>query len=118
MPIAVLIVDDDPAFRETSSELLRRQGLHVAGQAEDAAAARRLAALNEVDAALVDVHLPDGNGVALAGELTDRHPGLRILLTSSDPSAADLIEVRESGAAGFVAKTDLAATDLSGLFSP
>jgi CheY-like chemotaxis protein len=58
------------------------------------------------DAVLLDVHLPDGNGTALADELVAGPLGIRVLLTSSDTA------VPPSGV-GFVAKTDLVATDLS-----
>jgi DNA-binding NarL/FixJ family response regulator len=116
MAIGVLIIDDDPRFREAASQLLKRQGLEVAGQAGNIQTARRLIADDGVEAALIDIHLPDGNGADLAGELNAQRPGLRVLLTSSDADVADADQVAESGAIGFVAKTALAQADLSGLF--
>jgi len=59
------------------------------------------------DAVLCDVNLPDGNGLALAGELRP----LRVLLTSSDADAAPR-RLLARAKAGFVAKPDFLVTDL------
>jgi DNA-binding NarL/FixJ family response regulator len=103
----ILIVDDDPAFRSLARRTLRAEGLIVVGEAESVAAA--IAAAHELrpDAVLVDVGLPDGDGVALARELTALPWRPRVVLTSTDPEAASPDEVRASGAGAFVAKDDL-----------
>lgn len=71
-------------------------------------AAANAAALDlRPDAALVDVGLPDGDGIALARELSDLPWRVRIVLTSTDPDAASADDVRRSGACLFVPKADL-----------
>jgi DNA-binding NarL/FixJ family response regulator len=60
---------------------------------------------------LLDVNLPDGNGLAFLAAQQDACP--RVLLTSTDPDAASAHAVQRSGAAGFVAKTELLVTDLT-----
>jgi CheY-like chemotaxis protein len=70
MARSVLIVDDDSAFRELAERILADAGLKVVGQADSAAAAISAAKAMKPHAALVDVDLPDRNGIALAQELT------------------------------------------------
>jgi DNA-binding NarL/FixJ family response regulator len=113
MPARVLIIDDDAAFRATVGVLLARRGLLVVGEAGSLAEARAAVAAIRPNAVLLDVNLPDGNGIDLARELCANGAGLRVLLTSSDASVAPPSEIRSSGAAGFVSKTDLATTDLA-----
>jgi two-component system nitrate/nitrite response regulator NarL len=105
--LSILVVDDDPAFRRVAGHMLAAVGLVVvgeAGTAEDAAAA---ACELRPDAALVDVGLPDEDGVTLACKLARLPEPPRVLLTSTDPQAATPNDVRASGATGFVAKEDL-----------
>jgi DNA-binding NarL/FixJ family response regulator len=58
------------------------------------------------DAVLVDVNLPDRDGLSLAAGLT-AGGGPRVLLTSADAGATTARLVRGSGAAGFVPKAEL-----------
>ena len=107
MATTVLLVDDDPAFRAIARRMLTSAGLRVIGEAGTVAAARAAAVDLRPDTALVDVSLPDGNGVMLARVLTELpwHP--RVLLTSTNPDAAPPNDVRQSGAHGFVPKSEL-----------
>jgi hypothetical protein len=56
---------------------------------------------------LVDVELPDGDGVALTRELVALAWGPRVLLTSIDGDVTTVGEARRAGARGFVVKTEL-----------
>lgn len=112
--LRILVIDDDPVFRRSVRRVLGDAALDVVAEAGDAAAAREHAAQARPDAVLVDVHLPDGDGVSLARELMAAWPGLRVVLTSSDASAAATAAAIED--ARFVAKADLALTDLAACF--
>lgn len=106
MKNSVLVIDDDVAFRGLARRMLADCGLTVVGEAgtaaEGSAAAMRLRPV----AALVDVMLPDGDGVALATELAGLPWAPRVLLTSSAADLAD-VEVDRSGAVGFLPKQEL-----------
>src|SRR5829696_5155326 len=111
--IRVLIVDDDIVFRDAIAAVLIERGYDVAatvGSLSDA-----LAALETLDpdAVLLDIHLPDGNGLSFVESLPGDGRRPRVLLTSSDAHAAPARLVKRSRAAGFVAKTDLLTEDLS-----
>jgi CheY-like chemotaxis protein len=83
----VLIVDDDPAFRSLAERILTDAGVYVAASAEDAATALTAAHALKPDAVLVDVGLPDRDGIDLARELVALPWRPRVLLTSTDRDA-------------------------------
>ncbi|HTX09972.1 MAG TPA: response regulator [Solirubrobacteraceae bacterium] len=110
--VRVLIVDDTTCCRQTVCELLERRGYEVAGEAAGVDAALRMAESIQPDAALLDVHLPDGNGFELAERLTRSHPGMAVLLTSADFDEHFYARADASGARGFVPKSQLAQVKL------
>jgi len=114
---SVLIVDDDPAFRALAGRLLSDCGFAVVGEADSIAAALETARRVRPSAALVDVGLPDGDGFALARELTALPWQPRVVLTSMHPNAGSSAEVRRSGALAFVHKGDLPRAPLMRWFS-
>ena len=104
-PIAVLIVDDHPVVRRGLRVLLEVQdGIEVAGEAGDGAAALALAAEHAPDVILLDLKLPGMDGIAVLDELKARDSAARVLVLTSatDPASASLA-VR-SGAAGVLYK--------------
>jgi len=103
----ILVVDDDPRFRQSVRRLLVARGLDVVGEADSAAAAAAAALDLKPDAVLIDVGLSDDDGVSLAARLTTLPWSPRVLLTSTDPEAVGEDDVRRSGALGFLPKLDL-----------
>jgi DNA-binding NarL/FixJ family response regulator len=104
---SVLVVDDDPAFRRLAHRMLAAVGLAVTGEAATAAAAIAAAGALRPDAVLVDVGLPDGDGILLARQLATLPWRPRVVLTSSDADAATPRDVHSSGAEAFVPKDQL-----------
>jgi CheY-like chemotaxis protein len=115
MPASVLVVDDDPVFRDLARDVLAAEGLIVVGEAESLETALAIARALRPDAALVDIELPDGDGLTLAQRLSALAWRPRIVLTSTDPDAASPEDVRRSGAEAFVAKHELPNTPLKQL---
>jgi two-component system, response regulator PdtaR len=115
---SVLIVDDDRGFARTAAELLTDRGYRVVGLATSAHAALNKCDELSPNAVLVDVRLPDGDGVTLARRLRQRPDCPTVLLTSSDRRALVAGSLRESGASGFVPKTELARSDLDRFLRP
>jgi CheY-like chemotaxis protein len=105
---SVLIVDDDEGFGRAAAEMLADRGYRVVGHATTVADALAQFDLLAPEAVLLDVRLPDGDGVELAGTLTARPHAPTVLLTSTDRKAVPAEQLRESGACGFVPKTELA----------
>lgn len=111
----MLVVDDDAKFRELAGRLLAACGLTVIGEAESVSAALSVAARLRPSAALVDVELPDGDGVTLARQLVALpwHP--RVVLTSIDADRVSHDDVRHAGVRAFIAKADLPDAPLTQL---
>lgn len=107
MPSSVLVVDDDPVFRDLARRVLTAEGFLVVAEAESLEMALDIAHALRPDAALVDIGLPDGDGLELARHLFSLPWRPRIVLTSTDPDAASPEDVRGSGASAFVAKHEL-----------
>jgi two-component system nitrate/nitrite response regulator NarL len=117
MCASVLLVDDDPAFRRLARRMLIAAGLAVIAEAGTVAAAIAAARELRPDSALVDVGLPDGDGIALAGVLTALPWPPRVILTSTDVDAAGPEDMWRCGAAGFVPKADLPGVALERLLA-
>jgi DNA-binding NarL/FixJ family response regulator len=107
MSRSVLVVDDDPAFRQLAARMLAAFDLVIVGEAATVADGLAAATSLQPDAVLLDVRLPDGDGVTLARALSDLPCAPRVLLTSTDVEAASPAEVERSGAVGFVSKDEL-----------
>ncbi|HWF56648.1 MAG TPA: response regulator transcription factor [Solirubrobacteraceae bacterium] len=115
MTRSVLVVDDDPAFRALAGRLLAAIGLAVVGEADGVATALTAADRLKPAVVLVDVELPDGDGITLAGRLASLpwHP--RVLVTSIDPDITTCDDARAVGALTFVNKADLPNAPLATL---
>ena len=88
MAIQILIVDDHPLVRQGLIGLLSAErDFEVCGEASGAAEARQLAAFTKPDVAIIDLSLPDGNGIELIKELHAQSAHTKLLvLTMHDES--------------------------------
>lgn len=101
----MLIVDDHAAFRRLARELFEAEGFEVVGEAGDAASGFRRAGELAPDVVLLDVQLPDRDGITIAQEFADG--GAAVVLTSTR-GAGDLgPRLERSGARGFIPKDAL-----------
>lgn len=102
----VLIVDDHAGFRATARRLLEGEGWIVVGEAEDGAAALRAAAVLRPDVVLIDIGLPDIDGIDLADRLATAD-AVDVVLVSSRERRAYGSRIAASAAIGFISKGDL-----------
>ncbi|WP_243795327.1 response regulator transcription factor [Saccharopolyspora gloriosae] len=105
MAIRVFVVDDHEVIRRGVAALVRSDSeLELIGEAASAAEALALVPRHQPDVAVLDVRLPDGNGVELCRELRSQHPELRCLMLTSFDDHEALLDAILAGAAGFVLK--------------
>jgi DNA-binding NarL/FixJ family response regulator len=103
----VLIVDDHPMMREGLAQLIDHEAdLSVAGQADNAAQAVQAVATLQPDLALVDISLPDKNGLELIKDLQTLHPQLPILVVSMHDEALYAERVLRAGGRGYIMKQE------------
>ena len=100
--ITCLIVDDDPALRELVAEHLARYGLQTR-VADSGAAMRRELDMGGVDIVLLDLMLPDGDGIELCRELRTHSKMPVIMLTAQGDPISRVLGL-EMGADDYVAK--------------
>ncbi len=109
----VLVVDDDPAFLGLLARILSDIGIEAVRTAADASQALLVAQDARPDAVLVDIGLPDRDGVDLAYELSALDWQPLVVLTSGDSEAFLAIDPRdEQKELAFVAKEELTADTL------
>jgi len=118
MPPTVLVVDDDAGFRRVARRLLTRRGLLVVGDVDSGAAALEAVRRHRPDGVLLDVNLPDRDGLSVTRELTGGADGPSVVLTSMDALGDAEAAAAACGARAFVTKERLVETDLLRLFSP
>ncbi len=100
----VLIVEDHAIVRRGLRQILEEDGgLHIY-EAGTAAEAERTILEREFDIALVDLSLPDGNGLELLKRIHVHRPRLPILVLSIHPEEQFAIRAIKAGAAGYVTK--------------
>ena len=107
----VLIVDDQPSFRQIARTLLEHRGYVVVGEAENAAAALAAGARLGPDAVLLDIRLGADSGLDVAYAMTRTSPAPAVLLVSNAEVGVE--HVKRSGARGFVLKSRLGGIDFA-----
>ncbi|WP_459545923.1 response regulator [Nocardia sp. X0981] len=110
--VRVFLVDDHEIVRRGVSDLIEAEpDLEVAGEAADASQAlARIPALRP-DIAVLDVRLPDGNGIELCRELRSGNEDLRCLMLTSFTDDQAMLDAILAGASGYVVK-DITGLDL------
>jgi DNA-binding NarL/FixJ family response regulator len=112
-----LLVDDHPLVRQGLREVLKQLDPDVEiGEAEDAAAARRLASDDaDLDLILLDLALPDDDGLSLLTEFRRDHADVPVVVLSASTEAREVMQCIRLGAAGFIPKTSGAGVMLAAL---
>ena len=113
-PIAVFLLDDHEVVRRGVRDLLEAEpDIRVVGEAGTASSAlARIPALRP-DVAVLDVRLPDGDGVSVCREIRSRMPEVACLMLTSFGDDEALFDAIMAGAAGYVLK-QIRGTDLVG----
>lgn len=102
-PFGVLIVEDEPDIREALGDALKGGPIvvHQVGSLNDA---RQLISKEPIDLVLMDVSLPDGDGLDLTAEITGMDPDIESIVMTGRPSLERAVEAIRVGASDFLAK--------------
>src|SRR5690348_7422028 len=115
MPDRVLIVDDHAGFRGVARRLLQEIGHQVVGEAGTGAEALSEARRLQPDLVLLDIQLPDVDGLAVAASLSSQPRPPAVVLVSSRDATDYGPRLDRCGALGFIAKADLSVESLTAL---
>ncbi len=103
--VRVFLVDDHEVVRRGIADLLESdEDMRIVGEAGSVAEALARVPAAQPDVAVLDVRLPDGNGVELCRELRSALPDLRCLMLTSFDDDEALFGAIMAGASGFVLK--------------
>jgi DNA-binding NarL/FixJ family response regulator len=104
-PIRVLIADDQRVVREGLSMLVKLiDDVKVVGVACDGAEAVRLAEAQQPDVILMDLRMPDLDGIAATAQLRERLPAARVLVLTTYADQDVIVPALQAGARGYLTK--------------
>jgi NarL family two-component system response regulator LiaR len=118
MTIRVLVADDHKLFRQGLISLIRTRGdeVEVIGEAATGREAIRLAGQLRPDVVLMDIYMPQGDGLQATSEIRERFPDIGVVMLTSSEEDEHLYEAVRLGASGYLLKS-LDASELFGLLT-
>jgi two-component system, NarL family, response regulator LiaR len=104
-PIKVLIVDDHPVVRDGLKNMLQAfDDLKLAGESENGSAALAFCRQNLPDVILMDILMPDVDGVQATHSILEQFPQVKIIILTSYPSEDLIQDSLKAGATGYLLK--------------
>ena len=104
-PITILIADDSTSFRDGMRAMLRREAdLTLLGEAITGVEAARMAVSLHPDVVLMDLHMPDGNGIDSTRRIVAQAPHIRVLVLTMFEDDDSVFAALQAGARGYLLK--------------
>ena len=104
--IRIIICDDHPLINQgIQSFFSSNPEMQVIAIADSAAKLRALLPITAADVLLLDINLPDGDGIELCAEIKSNHPQLLVIGLSSLGERSIILRMLEEGAAGYLLKS-------------
>ena len=111
--IRILLVDDHPVVRHGLRGMLDAEpDLTVVGEASGGKAGEQQVAELSPDIVLMDLRMPDGDGVEATGRILAKAPGTRVVVLTTYETDRDILRAIEAGACGYLLK-DASPTELA-----
>jgi DNA-binding NarL/FixJ family response regulator len=103
-PLRVVVADDDVLLREGLASLLERSNFDVVGQAGDGAETVRLVSALQPDVVLLDLEMPNMDGVQALRQLRAADPDVKALIFTAFDTDERIIGAVQAGARGYLLK--------------
>jgi DNA-binding NarL/FixJ family response regulator len=105
MKISILLVDDHQILREGIRAILKGyDDLQVVGEAADGRAALHLVTELKPDVVIMDISMPDMNGIDATYQILGKHPGVKVIALSMHHDRQFVSEIFKAGASGYLIK--------------
>jgi DNA-binding NarL/FixJ family response regulator len=103
--IRVILADDHSVMRHGLRLILEQQeGFEVLGEARDGREAVNLAQALHPDVAVLDITMPNLNGIEAARQITDKHPEIAVVVLSMHADESYVLRALKAGARGYLLK--------------
>ena len=102
--LQVMVIDDHTLFRSGLSELLERRGIEVCAAVGDGEEGCRLVAERGPDVVLLDLRMPELDGLSVLERLMARDPGCAVVMLTTSSDERDLVTSLRAGARGYLLK--------------
>jgi DNA-binding NarL/FixJ family response regulator len=114
--IRVLVVDDQTLFRTGLASLLSEdERVDVVGQAVDGADAVKQAVKVKPDVVLMDIKMPNVDGIEATSQIIEAVPGVKVLVLTAFETDSQVIQALKAGASGYVLKDSSASAIVSSI---
>lgn len=107
----ILLIDDHTLFRAGLSDLLKRRKINVVADVGSGAEGVKIAAEEELDIILLDMRMPQMDGISVLKVLKEAHPDLPVAMLTTSSDESDLVGALRNGAQGYLLK-DMEPDDL------
>jgi DNA-binding NarL/FixJ family response regulator len=106
MSVRILVVDDHPLTRDALASLLVQGGFDVVGEAADGAEALDRCRALQPDLVLLDLSMPELDGLAALPQLRAAAPGCEVVVLTASGTEENLLAAIRAGAAGYLLKSE------------
>lgn len=104
----ILIVDDHPLIAQSLSSIINDSKIgEVVAVATTAKQCLELIATKHIDLVLLDINLPDGNGLDICKSITERYPQIKVLAITSFNEFTIIRKMMDNGASGYILKNSM-----------
>jgi DNA-binding NarL/FixJ family response regulator len=109
MPLRILLADDHQIVRQGFRAILERNGFQIACEAADGREAVHCAQDHHPDVAILDLSMPQLNGLDAARQILQSHPRIAIILLTMYAEEHQIVAALHAGIRGYVIKTQASA---------
>jgi DNA-binding NarL/FixJ family response regulator len=103
--VRVMVVDDHPMWRDAVERDLEQAGLDVVAVAADGREALARFPAARPDVVVLDLQIPEPDGVQVTAEVVQQDPSVRVLILSASGEHADVLSAVKAGATGYLVKS-------------
>jgi DNA-binding NarL/FixJ family response regulator len=113
-PISIVIVEDEPEFRRRFAQIIESEpSMQLVGVAASRREAQTIIDRENFDVLLIDLGLPDGNGIDLIRQVSQKKPDADIMVVTVFGDEQHVVSSIEAGATGYVLKDSTPADVIS-----